>query len=257
MSNENNSIHDFDIQLIGDFFANMERQGPGSTEATRKALSFIPPLTAHSQIADLGCGTGKQTRTLAQHAPGHYTGIDLFPKFIDLFNQKAAEADLDNRVKGISGDMGKLPFEKESLDLIWSEGAIYNIGFARGLHEWRAFLKSGGYLAVTEASWFTNERPAEIEQFWLDAYPEMDTIARKVAQMQEAGYLPVATFVLPENSWVENFYEPQVEAQKIFLKKYAGNKAAEALVANERREAALYNKYKDYYGYVFYIGKKI
>ena len=57
--------------------------------------------------------------------------------------------------------------------LIWSEGAIYNIGFERGLKEWRRFLKEGAYLAVSEASWFTEKRPAEIETFWQDAYPEI------------------------------------------------------------------------------------
>ncbi len=42
-----------------------------------------------------------------------------------------------------------------------------------------------------------------------------------------------------------------------FLKKYAGNKTAEELVENQRHEAELYYKYKEFYGYVFYIGKKI
>jgi SAM-dependent methyltransferase len=194
---------------------------------------------------------------LAQHAPGHISGIDLFPRFIDLFNRNVANLNLQKRVKGIVGSMDNLPFGDEALDLIWSEGAIYNIGFERGLNEWRKFLKPGGYVAVSEASWFTNERPDEIEQFWKDAYPEMDTIPNKVAQMQNAGYIPVAAFILPENCWTENFYVPQVAAQKTFLQKYKGNQAAEDLIANERHEAQLYDKYKAFYGYVFYIGKKI
>jgi SAM-dependent methyltransferase len=153
--------------------------------------------------------------------------------------------------------MDNLPFQKEELDLIWSEGAIYNIGFERGLNEWRKFLKKGGYIAVSEASWFTEERPAEIDKFWKDAYPGIDTIPKKVSQMQKAGYVPVATFVLPESCWTEHFYAPQVSAQENFLLKHAGNEAAEGLVANERREAGLYNKYKEFYGYAFYIGKKL
>ena len=132
-----------------------------------------------------------------------------------------------------------------------------NIGFEHGLNDWNRFLKKGGYIAVSEASWFTQERPAEIEKFWVDAYPEIDTIPNKVAIMQKAGYVPVATFILPENCWVEHFYVPQTKAQELFLKKYAGNKTAEDLVANERHEAQLYAKYKEFYGYVFYIGKKI
>lgn len=160
-------------------------------------------------------------------------------------------------MKGAVGSMEQLPFQEGELDLIWSEGAIYNIGFERGLKKWRKSLKTGGYIAVTEVSWFTNERPAEINDFWQDAYPEINTIPNKMAQMQNAGYVPVATFILPEDCWTEHFYAPQAEAQEKFLTKYAGNKTAEELIANQRHEMNLYTKYKEFYGYVFYIGKKI
>lgn len=257
MSKENSSIHDFDFNLICEYFASIDRQGPGSPEVTLKALSFVDNLTEHSRIADIGCGTGGQTMVLAQHAPGEITGIDLFPLFIDLFNANAAALNLQHRVKGIVGLMENLPFREEELDLIWSEGAIYNIGFERGVNEWRRFLKSGGYLAVSEASWFADERPEEIDAFWKDAYPEIDTIAVKTAQMQKAGYVPVAMFILPEECWTDHFYVQQAAVQEDFLKKHAGNAAAEEMIANERHEAELYRKYKSYYGYVFYIGRKI
>jgi ubiquinone/menaquinone biosynthesis C-methylase UbiE len=257
MSNENKSIHDFDFDLICEYFSSLERQGPGSPEATLKALSFIDNLSNDSRIIDLGCGTGGQTMTLAQRAPGQFIGMDIFPKFIELFNLNAKNKGLTERVTGVVGSMEEVPFPEEEFDLIWSEGAIYNIGYVRGLNEWRKFLKWGGYIAVTEVSWFTETRPDEINQFWLDAYPQIDTIPNKINQLQKAGYLPVASFVLPENCWTDNFYAPQVEAQKIFLQKHKGNKTAEELVANEQREAKLYSQYKEYYGYVFYIGKKI
>lgn len=257
MSNENKTIHEFDFSFICEYFSAIERQGPGSPEVTIKALGFTRHLQADSRIADIGCGTGGQTMVLAQNTPGRITGIDLFPTFIDLFNVNAQKLGFNERVKGIVGSMDNLPFGEEELDLIWSEGAIYNIGFERGVNEWRKFLKKGGYLAVSEASWFTAERPAEIENFWMEAYPEIDTIPNKVAQMQKAGYIPVATFVLPENCWTENFYIPQAKAQEAFLQKHAGNRTAEELVAHERHGADMYHKYKAFYGYVFYIGKKI
>jgi len=257
MRDKNKSIHEFDLELICEYFSNLERQGPGSPEVTIKALSCIDDLNDKSLIADIGCGSGGQTMVLAQHAPGNITGVDIFPTFIDLFNRNAEKLDLQDRVKGIVESMDNLPFQEEELDLMWSEGAIYNIGFERGLNEWRKFLKTGGYIAVSEGTWFTEERPAEIEKFWMDAYPEIDTISNKVAQMQKAGYIPVATFVLPENCWTENYFAPKVDADKLFLEKNAGNKAAEEFIANQRHEAQLYNKYKEYYGYVFYIGEKI
>ena len=186
MSNEDKSIHEFDFNLICEYYSNLERQGPGSPEITIKALGFIDNLTDESRIADIGCGTGGQTMVLAHYAPGNITGVDLFSTFVDLFNANAAKLNLQNRVKGILGSMDNLSFQNEELDLIWSEGAIYNIGFERGLKEWKRFLKTGGYIAVSEASWFTDERPAEIEEFWQDAYPEIDTISNNVSQMQKA-----------------------------------------------------------------------
>lgn len=256
MNNENTSIHDFDFDLICEYFSSVERQGPGSPEVTLKALEYIPDLTDQSRIADLGCGTGGQTMVLARHTPGNITGIDLFPKFIDIFNRNARNLNLQDRVQGLVGSMDQLPFEDGELDLIWSEGAIYNIGFERGINEWKRFLKPGGYLAVTEATWFTPQRPEEIHQFWMDAYPQIDTVSRKVAQMEAAGYLPIATFMLPQSCWTEDFYKPLVAAQEKFLKKYPGNDTALSLVQNQRHEENLYRQYKEYYGYAFYIGKK-
>lgn len=263
MDNEIKSIHEFDFNLICEYFSGLERQGPGSPEMTIKALSFIDNLTNNSRIADIGCGTGGQTMVLAQNTLGHIVGIDLFSKFIEIFNNNVTKLNLSQRVLGVVGSMEALEnvpgchFHENSLDLIWSEGSIYNIGFERGLREWRKFLVTGGYIAITEASWFTEERPAEIESFWNDAYPQIDTIANKIAQMQKAGYIPVASFVLPESCWLENFYQPQTQRREVFLKCYAGNKAAEQFVAMEQHEEDLYHKYKQHYGYVFYIGKKI
>jgi SAM-dependent methyltransferase len=258
MSNEHiSTIHDFDFDLICEFFLGLDRQGPGSPEMTLRALSFIEGLDASSRIADLGCGTGGQTMTLAAATPAHITGLDLFPKFIERFNEQAWECGVRGHAKGIVGSMDALPFEPGSLDLIWCEGAIYNIGFEQGLGYWRQFLKPGGHVAVTENTWFTGERerPAEIEAFWRAAYPEIATIPEKVAAMQRAGYEFVAAFALPEKCW-EAFYAPYPGAQKAFLEKHAGNPAAEAFVASERHEKALWDKYKAHYGYIFYIGRK-
>lgn len=256
METENMSIHEFELQLICRYFSNFERQGPGSPEMTIKALSFINNLTQDSRIADIGCGTGGQTMVLAQNTTGTITGIDLFPDFIGIFNENAKRLNLQDRIKGITGSMDDLPFKDEEYDLIWSEGAIYNIGFERGLKEWSGFLKKGGYIAVTDATWFTEERPSEIENFWLSEYPGITTISNNINAMQKSGYIPVAVFTLPENCWIENYYIPQTSVQEKFLKIYEGNEAAKRFIEYQRHEAKMYQEYKEYYGYVFYIGKK-
>ena len=250
------TIHEFDFSLINEYFSELERQGPGSPKETIRALGFIGNLSNKARIADLGCGTGAQTMVLAQNTEATITALDLYAGSIDKLNATAEKLGLLNKVKGIVGSMDDLPFRNDEFDLIWSEGAITNIGFENGLNYWKKFLKKDGYVAVTYESWFTNERPIEIEKWWKDAVPEISTIAHNISIMQKTGYIPVAVFTLPESCWIDYFI-PQKARQKEFLKKHAGNKTVENLIAFMRREADLYSKYKQYYGYVFYIGKKI
>jgi SAM-dependent methyltransferase len=257
MSNKKHNIHKFGLNLICELHMGLERQGPGSPEATIKALSFLDGLNKDPRVADLGCGTGGQTMVMAQNIAGNITGVDFFPGFINIFNDNAKKLNLQERVKGIVGSMENLPFRKEEFDLIWSEGAIAGIGFEKGLNYWMDFLKKDGYIALTYESWFTDERPAEIEKWWVDNVPGISTIGNNISIMQKTGYSFVAAFTLPEKCWTNNYFVPREATGKALLEKYAGNKTVEDFIANMRYEAVLYSKYKQYYGYVFYIGKKI
>lgn len=110
MNNEKQTIHEFDLNIIHEFFSETERQGPGNSEETLKALGFIDGLTEKSKIADIGCGTGGQTMVLGENTPCEITGIDASRAFIDQFNQNAQNKNLQDRVKGIVGNMENLPF---------------------------------------------------------------------------------------------------------------------------------------------------
>lgn len=247
------SIMDFIIAT----HKNLERQGPGSREAVIKALGFLDALHTVSKAADLGCGGGGQTMVLAEHIHGSITGVDLLPDLIDVLNDKARTFNLHPRVRGIVGSMDDLPFEKEELDLIWSEGAIDHIGFEKGMRYWNRFLKKGGYVAVSCPSWFTAEHPDEVEKFWSEAGSGLEPAEHHIAVMQQSGYRFIAAFALPERCWTENYFVPRAAAEEEMLRKYAGNQAVEGFVKNSRHEVDLYEKYKQHYGYTFYIGQKI
>ncbi|MDW7672290.1 MAG: class I SAM-dependent methyltransferase [Bacillota bacterium] len=74
------------------------------------------------------------------------------PPFIHTLNETAGTQGIAHRVQGQVADMFRMPFAPESFDLIWSEGAIYIIGFQRGLQEWKALLKPGGALICSGRS---------------------------------------------------------------------------------------------------------
>ena len=156
------------LELLIEAHIGLDRQGPGSSKTVEKALSFLGDLNRIKNIADLGCGTGGQTLILAEHLSGNITGLDMFHDFVDALDKNAKSRNLSGRVKGIVGNMEDLPFEKDSFDLIWSEGAIDNIGFEKGLGHWRSFLKNSQ--SITSAAsmrrpsiWYSSIQKSALE----------------------------------------------------------------------------------------------
>jgi hypothetical protein len=152
--------------------------------------------------------------------------------------------------------MFEMDFSPEQFDLIWSEGAIYIMGFERGFKACRPLLKAGGYLAVTEVSWFRLNPPREVLDFWNSAYQDISTIDENIQKLEAQGYRLVDHFHLPDSSWWENYYHPLSERVKILRKKYEGEAKIQRLLDEEQAEIGLFRTYSDYYGYEFYIAQK-
>ena len=247
-----------EFELLVDFHKDAERQGPGSSFETKKALSFLNINKDHKlKIADIGCGSGAQTITLAQNIEGQITAVDLFPEFLDKLNLKSEELGIQERIKTMEKSMDDLPFDNEEFDIIWSEGAIYNMGFEAGIKKWKDYLKSGGYLGVSEITWITNSRPKEVEDYWNKEYPEIDTASNKIRILEENGYSLVGYFFLSQNCWIENYYKPMEKRFSSFLEKHNNSEMAKNIIVEHKEEIRKYKKYKDYYSYGFYIAKKI
>ncbi len=247
-----------EIDLLIDLHKEAERQGPGSTSETKRALDLIPIDKFRTlKIADIGCGTGAQTITLAQNTPGSIVAVDFSDVFLKKLKSSIQKLGFQDRVTTLRESMDHLPFKMEEFDIIWSEGAIYNIGFSKGIKEWKKFLKIGGYLAVSELSWITSIRPQELEAYWSQAYPEIDTVSNKIRILEDSGYTPVGHFVLPEYCWTENYYNPLESRFDTFLRKYPENESARKIIESEKEEIQFYKKYKSYYSYGFYVAKRI
>ena len=178
-----------EIELIIDLHKNTQRQGPGSEKDTLNALNLIGlSPDPEVKLADIGCGSGGQTLTLAQNINGHITAVDLFPEFLDELNETSKKLGLEGKIKTLKASMDNLPFKPGEFDVIWSEGSIYIMGFEKGIRYWKAFLKEGGHLAVSEITWTTDSRPQEIDDFWTSEYPEIDTAANKIKILESNGY---------------------------------------------------------------------
>ena len=72
-----------ELELIIDLHKNSDRQGPGSENDTLKALNFLKlPTDQNLKVADIGCGSGGQTISLAKNINGKIIAVDLFPEFL-------------------------------------------------------------------------------------------------------------------------------------------------------------------------------
>jgi len=243
--------------LLADLHADVARQGPGSDEATRRALELARLAPGgRLDVADLGCGSGASTLILAGLPEARIKAVDLMPSFVARLRAEVERRGLDARVEIAEAHMADPPLAPRSVDLIWSEGAIYNIGFERGVRAWRGLLRPGGVLAVTEITWTTRRRPASIEQYWQAEYPEIDTAAGKMAVLERSGYSPLGYFTLPEACWEEHYYQPLEAAFDDFLARHDDSAAARELVAATRAEIGIYRRYLAWYGYGFYIAER-
>lgn len=246
------------LNLLIDLHIEADRQGPGGEAQTRRAIELSGLSNQRSlKVADIGCGTGASTLVLARELDAEITAIDFLPEFLEILKERAARSGLAGRITTHAGSMEALPFPDASLDAIWSEGAIYNVGFENGVREWRRFLKPGGVLAVSELTWLTAERPPELEAHWHGQYPEVGTASSKMAALERNGYAPAGYFVLPEHCWLDAYYRPMQRRFPAFLEAHGASDAAKAIVAAEELEIALYERHRAFVGYGFYIARKM
>lgn len=246
-----------ELDLIVDFHKEGQRQGPGSNTETLKALE----LTGLAQkkglkIADIGCGTGSHTIVLARHTGAQIVGVDLFPEFLAKLKEEAGKAGVEDQVTTLAQSMDDLPFGDSEFDIIWSEGAIYNIGFEAGVKAWKKYLRTGGYLCVSEITWITDSRPGELEEFWKHEYPEVDTASAKIKLLENNGFSLAGYFYLKQDSWMDHYYEPMKSRFSSFLERHHYSKTAQQIVSECKAEIELYQKYSDHYSYGFYIARK-
>jgi SAM-dependent methyltransferase len=238
-------------------FESLPRQGPGSAAATKKVFSLLPPLPDDAKILDIGCGSGTQTRDLAALTSGTITAVDNHQPFLDMLNTRAGKDGLQGRIRTVNASMDALPFAKASFDLIWSEGAIFIVGFEQGLTLWKPFLKKGGYMVVSDADWFESNPPADLVKWWeSEGYVPVSEEAMK-ERVKNTGLRLVATYRLPETGWWDNYLVPLLARIAELRKTHGAVPDHAALLDSLEYEAEMYRKYKRYYGYTFFVMQNI
>jgi ubiquinone/menaquinone biosynthesis C-methylase UbiE len=245
-----------DVALICKMFEGLPRQGPGSDESTAYASSHIPTPPKGGKILDIGCGSGMQTITLARLYPDcMITAVDIHQPFLDDLVRRAKEEGLEGRIVPIQASMDDLPFDTASFDIIWSEGSAFIMGLAPALRYWKRFLKSDGYLIVSDSTWFTDSPSDECREF-LDAMcPDLKTEPDTKEVIRDAGYSVISVFRLPDSGWWDQYYSPLSEKIPHLKEIHANNSDAQMIIQGIEKEMEIHRKYSNEYGYTFFVLK--
>ena len=244
---------DYDSELFRELSEGLPRQGPGSTEATLRALAMLEGLPPRPRILDIGCGPGAQTIDLARATGGEIVALDLSQRFLGELMDRARDAGVAAQITPLRRSMLEMNFAPGEFDLIWSEGAIYIMGFAAGLQAARPFLKHGGWLVVSELTWLTDDPPAAAREYWARNYPDMADIDSNRQKCLTMGFSNLSTFTLPVSDWWRNYYEPGETRLLEVRARHHKSPEIVALLDDIRREYDLFRAHSDAYGYVFYV----
>ena len=243
-------------QALFDFFERMPRQGPGSEKLTKELLQkFRYLLPSKIVAADMGCGSGAAALILAEEGIS-VTGVDIYQPFLDDMMQKAKQEGLGHLVKSHQSSMIETGFAENSFDLIWSEGAVFTVGFENALKAFFSILKSGGIVGVSDCFLFQKDTPDVVKKQWEEWDASIKTVSESLQIAENLGYRFLHSELLTPAMWEENFYQPM---EKLIAAIEADSSSPQDLleiVARERSEMEFFRQNNVFYGYVFHILQK-
>jgi trans-aconitate methyltransferase len=231
-------------------FADMEKLSPGDDGLSLYVLQSLPQH--HFElVVDAGCGAGRQTMVLASELGAPIHAVDSYQPFLSHLKRRAKEKALTHLVQMHCMDMKDIPSVFPRIDLLWAEGAAYNIGFANALATWSKAIQPNGFAVVTELCWLREKIPDAVKEFFRLGYPQMQSVPQNISIAEEAGYNIFNIYTLPKEAWVEGYYDVLEPRAKSLVNH--SDVAIREFAVETLKEIETFKISEDSYGYVFFL----
>ena len=231
-------------------FAGMNKLSPGDDSLSLYVLRSLPEHRFEI-VVDAGCGAGRQTFVLTDELRTPIDAVDSYQPSLDRLKQRAKEKGVAQLVRTHCMDMKDIPNVFPNIDLLWAEGAAYNIGFANALTTWAKAIQPNGFAVLSELCWLRDEIPDTVREFFRSGYPEMQSVPQNIAIAEEAGYKILNTYTLSREAWEEDYYNTlELRAKSLVNHSDA---AVRDFAVETLREIETFKISEDSYGYVFYL----
>jgi SAM-dependent methyltransferase len=231
-------------------FANMDKLSPGDDRLSLYVLRSLPEHRFEI-VVDAGCGAGRQTMVLANELGTPIQAVDSYQPFLNRLKRRAREKGVAHLVCTHCMDMKDIPNVFPNIDLLWAEGAAYNIGFANALTTWAKAIRPNGFAVVSELCWLREQIPDAVIRFFRSGYPDMQSVPQNIAMAEEAGYKIFNTYTLPKDAWVKDYYDVLEPRAKSLVNH--SDVAVRKFAVETLKEIETFKNSEKSYGYVFYV----
>lgn len=177
--------------------------------------------------------------------------VDKYEPFLGDLKQRAKKSGIEHLVQTHCMDMRDIPNVFQHIDMLWSEGAAYNIGFSNALTTWAPAINVDGFAVVSELSWLREQVSPAVSAFFRSGYPDMQSVHRKVAAAKNAGYNVLSTYTLPKEAWTEGYFEIIEPRAKSLLNH--PNSSVRDFAVETVKEIEVFESPEFSYGHVFYV----